>query len=114
MKNVIICLLSFFLLSCAGSYPVNETNTKKKIDPIDFLIKIIKSKDNDMLFDYDMSKYLDYSQYNKKELERISEALTEKIKYLSEKQKNKQIEKEIKKKSPEKKKSLAEIPFSRL
>jgi hypothetical protein len=53
------------------------------MDPVDLLIKIIHSKDNDMLFDDDMSEYIDYSRYSKAELIRISDALTEKIQILS-------------------------------
>jgi hypothetical protein len=36
-----------------------------------------------MLFDDDMSEYIDYSRYSKAELIRISDALTEKIQILS-------------------------------
>jgi hypothetical protein len=77
------------------------------MDPVDLLIKIIHSKDNDMLFDDDMSEYIDYSRYNKAELIRISDALTEKIQILSNSKNIKTT------KSKKIKKKLAKIPQSR-
>ncbi|MFT5795550.1 MAG: DNA topoisomerase VI subunit B, partial [Ulvibacter sp.] len=55
----------------------------KRIDPIDLLVKIINSKDSEMLFDADMSEYTNYSQYKQEELVKISNALTNKIKTLT-------------------------------
>ncbi|MDA7704879.1 hypothetical protein N8772_00150 [Rickettsiales bacterium] len=86
MKNIIrVIILSLFLSSCASSYPTNDREVKKDNNSINLLIKIIESDDNKMLFDRDMIQYTDYTKYNKDDLVKISNALTEKIRILTKK-----------------------------
>jgi hypothetical protein len=77
-----ISILTLFLSSCAGFYQTADKDIRR-IDPIDLLVKIINSKDSEMLFDTDMSEYTNYSQYTQEELVKISRALTNKIKILA-------------------------------
>lgn len=81
-KIAIFVIMILFLSSCANGL-FNKQKDMKQIDPVDLLVKIIYSKDSEMLFDKDMVKFINYSQYSKEELIRISEALTGKIEILT-------------------------------
>lgn len=81
-KIAIFVIMILFLSSCANGL-FKKQKDMKQIDPVDLLVKIIYSKDSEMLFDKDMVKFINYSQYSKEELIRISEALTGKIEILT-------------------------------